>query len=68
MLNLEEMSFDDFIAFGEEQTGQKVDGPVKEVLRIMFDNLKSGEWSEDDLRNITNALKANRLQRNKRSA
>lgn len=65
MLNVKEMNFEGFIEFGEKETGHKVDGQVKAILQIMFDNLKSGAWSEDDLRNITDAMKKNLNQKGK---
>ncbi len=65
MLNVKEMTFEEFIEFGEKETGHKVDGQVKAILQIMFDNLKSGAWSEDDLRNVTNAMKADVEKRRK---
>ncbi len=68
MLNVKEMTFEEFIEFGEEKTGSKCDDAVKELLKIIFDNLKSGAWSEDDLRNITDAMKASRSQKCERSA
>ncbi len=43
-------------------------GQVKELVKIMFDNLKSGAWSEDDLRDITDAMKENLVQRDERKA
>ena len=43
-------------------------GQVKELVKIMFDNLKSGAWSEDDLRDITDAMKENLAQRDERKA
>lgn len=42
MLNVKEMTFEEFIEFGEEKTGSKCDDAVKELLKIIFDNLKSG--------------------------
>lgn len=57
------MNFEGFIEFGEKKTGHKVDGQVKAILQIMFDNLKSGAWSEDDLRDITDAMKKNLNQK-----
>lgn len=68
MLNVKEMTFEEFIEFGEKETGHKVDGQVKAILQIMFDNLKSGAWSEDDLRNVTNAMKADVEKRRKVAA
>lgn len=65
MLNVKEMNFEEFIEFGEKKTGHKVDGQVKAILQIMFDNLKSGAWSEDDLRDITDAMKKNLNQKGK---
>lgn len=65
MLNVKEMTFEEFIEFGEKETGHKVDGQVKAILQIMFDNLKSGAWSENDLSNITDAMKADMKQRRK---
>lgn len=65
MLNVKEMTFEEFIEFGEKETGHKVEGQVKAILQIMFDNLKSGAWSENDLRNITDAMKADMKQRRK---
>lgn len=62
------MTFEEFIEFGEKETGHKVDGQVKAILQIMFDNLKSGAWSEDDLRDITDAMKENLAQRDERKA
>ena len=47
---------------------QKLMGQVKELVKIMFDNLKSGAWSEDDLRDITDAMKENLAQRDERKA
>lgn len=54
------MTFEEFIKFGEEKTGSKVDGELKAILRIVFDNLKSGAWTEDDLRRMTDAMKNSR--------
>lgn len=68
MLNVKEMTFEEFIKFGEKKTGSKIDGQVKELVKIMFDNLKSGAWSEDDLRDITDAMKENLAQRDERKA
>lgn len=68
MLNVKEMTFEEFIEFGEMKTGSKIDSQVKELVKIMFDNLKSGAWSENDLRDITNAMKAEMNQRGKRRA
>ena len=68
MLNVKEMTFEEFIEFGEKKTGSKIDGQVKELVKIMFDNLKSGAWSEDDLRDITDAMKAEMKQRGGRKA
>lgn len=68
MLNVKEMTFEEFIEFGEKKTGSKIDGQLKAILQIMFDNLKSGAWTEDDLRDITNTLKASRSQKSERSA
>lgn len=65
MLNVKEMNFEEFIEFGEKKTGSKIDGQVKAILQIMFDNLKSGAWSEDDLRDITDAMKKNLNQKGK---
>lgn len=65
MLNVKEMTFEEFIEFGEKETGHKVEGQVKAILQIMFDNLKSGAWYENDLRNITDAMKADMKQRRK---
>lgn len=58
MINVENMSFEEFIAFGEKETGQKTDDQVKAILSILFDNLKSGVWDENDLRNITDAMES----------
>lgn len=68
MLNVKEMTFEEFIEFGEKKTGSKIDGQVKELVKIVFDNLKSGAWSENDLRDITNAMKADMKQRRKADA
>lgn len=68
MLNVKEMTFEEFIKFDEKKTGSKIDGQVKELAKIMFDNLKSGAWSEDDLRDITDAMKENLAQRDERKA
>lgn len=68
MLNVKEMTFEEFIEFGEKKTGSKIDGQVKELVKIMFDNLKSGAWSEDDLRDIADAMKENLAQRDERKA
>lgn len=68
MLNVKEMTFEEFIEFGEKETGSKIDGQVKELVKIMFDNLKSGAWTENDLRDITNAMKAEMNQHGKRRA
>lgn len=65
MLNVKEMTFEEFIEFGEKKTGYKIDGQVKAILQIVFDNLKSGAWSEDDLRDITNAMKSDMEKRRK---
>lgn len=62
------MTFEEFIEFGEKKTGSKIDGQVKELVKIMFDNLKNGAWSEDDLRDITDAMKAEMKQRGERKA
>ena len=40
-------------------------GQVKELVKIMFDNLKSGAWTENDLRDITDAMKKNLNQKGK---
>lgn len=66
MLNVKEMTFEEFIEFGEKKTGSKIDGQVKELVKIMFDNLKSGTWSEDDLHDIIDAMKENLAQRGER--
>lgn len=60
MLNVKNMTFEEFNEFGEKKTGHKVDGQVKAILQIVFDNLKSGAWSENDLRRMTNAIKNSR--------
>lgn len=65
MLNVKEMTFEEFIEFGEKKTGSKIDGQVKELVKIMFDNLKSGAWTENDLRDITDAMKKNLDQKEK---
>lgn len=65
MLNVKEMTFEEFIEFGEKKTGSKIDGQVKELVKIMFDNLKSGAWTENDLRDITDAMKKNLNQKGK---
>lgn len=65
MLNVKEMNFEEFIEFGEKKTGSKIDGQVKELVKIMFDNLKSGAWTENDLRDITDAMKKNLNQKGK---
>ena len=62
-MDVKEMTFEEFIAFGEKKTGQKVDSEVKAILQIMFDNLKSEVWSKDDLRRMTDTLKATLKQR-----
>lgn len=59
MLNVKEMTFEEF---GEKKIGHKVDSQVKAICWIIFDNLKSGVWSENDLRNFTNKVKAIRTQ------
>lgn len=59
------MTFEEFIEFGEKKTGSKIDGQVKELVKIMFDNLKSGAWTENDLRDITDAMKKNLDQKEK---
>lgn len=59
------MTFEEFIEFGEKKTGSKIDGQVKELVKIMFDNLKSGAWTENDLRDITDAMKKNLNQKGK---
>ena len=68
MLNVREMTFEEFIEFAEKKTVSKIDSQVKELVKIIFDNLKSGAWSEDDLHDITDALKAEINQRGKRRA
>lgn len=62
-MDVKEMTFEEFIAFGEKKTGQKVGSEVKAILQIMFDNLKSEVWSKDDLRRMTDTLKATLKQR-----
>lgn len=63
MLNVKEMTFEEFIEFGEKKTGSKIDGQVKELVKIIFDNLKSGAWTEDDLHDVIHAMKAIQKQR-----
>lgn len=60
MLNVKKMTFEEFIKFGEEKTGSKVDGKLKAILRIVFDNFKCGACTEDDLRRMTDAMKNSR--------
>lgn len=54
------MTFEEFIKFGEEKTGSKVDGKLKAILWFIFDNFKSGVWTEADLRRMTDAIKNSR--------
>jgi len=59
------MTFEEFIEFGEKETGSKIDGQVKELIKIMFDNLKSGAWSEDDLNDFINIVETEQSKRRK---
>lgn len=59
MLDISNMTFEEFIEFGEKKTGHKTDGQVKVLLSIIFDNLKSGAWTEEDLCRVSDAMKEN---------
>lgn len=65
MLNVKEMTFEEFIAKAEAETGQKCDDAIKGLIKIVFDNLKNDYWGEEDLRDIVNAIKETRAQRRK---
>lgn len=65
MLNVKEMNFEEFIEFGEKKTGSKCDDAIKGLLKIIFDSLKSGAWSQDDLSRFTDAMKKNLNQKGK---
>lgn len=60
MLNVKNMTFEEFIEFGEKGIGQKIDDQLKAILSIVYENLKSGDWSQDDLRSMTDAMKNSR--------
>lgn len=59
MIDVKNMTFEEFISFSEKKVG-KIDGQLKILIKIIYDNLKSGEWSETDLRQMTNKIKADR--------
>lgn len=60
MLNVKNMTFEEFIEFGEKGIGQKIDDQLKVILSIVYENLKSEAWSQDDLRSMTDAMKNSR--------
>lgn len=59
MIDVKNMTFEEFISFSEKKVG-KIDGQLKILIKIIYDNLKSGEWSETDLRQMTNKIMADR--------
>ena len=63
MLNVKEMTFEEFIEFGEKKTGSRCDDAVKDLLKIIFDNLKSGFLSKDYLHGITDKMKNEAAQK-----
>lgn len=65
MLNVKEMTFEEFIEFGEKKTGSKCDDAIKGLLKIIFDSLKSGAWTQDDLSGFIDAMKADMEKRRK---
>ncbi len=48
MLNIKEMTFEEFLEEGEKEIGHKAQGFVKYGVKIMFDNLKNDVWDIND--------------------
>lgn len=44
----------------EKEIGQKIDGKVKDLVEIVFYNLKNDAWSMNDLKDMIGAVKSAR--------
>lgn len=59
-MNIKEMTFEEFISRAEKEIGQKIDGKVKDLVEIVFYNLKNDAWSMNDLKDMIGAVKSAR--------